>query len=180
MVVLSPGKGDRIGDRRSVTSQRDKGDVIASLIRQKRWHERNAEIGRDEADDRFHLNGWSGLSGHRLILPSRSAGIEIRNHALRHGILPEFMVFHDAAIDRLLVLARRGDRVLLVTEGATGIRMEGIVFRPIMDGGSPATLDLALCWRNGENDPVLARLIDLARPYQEEVRSFPGVGVGDV
>lgn len=82
----------------------------------------------------------------------------------------------DAAIDRLLALARHGDKILLVTEGATGIRMDGVVFRPIMDESGPATFDLALCWRDGESDPVLARFIELARQTQEDGVSFSRVG----
>lgn len=117
---------------------------------------------------------WLGLSGYLLTLPRRGAGMELRKLALRHGILPERIMVHDAAIDRLLALARHGDKILLVTEGATGIRMDGVVFRPVMDGRGPATFDLALCWRDEESDPVLTRFVELARQTQEDDASFPG------
>lgn len=78
---------------------------------------------------------WSGLSAYFLTLPRRGAGMELRKLALRHGMLPERILFHDAAIDRLLVLARHGDKILLVTEGATGIKMDGVVFRPVLVSG---------------------------------------------
>jgi len=119
---------------------------------------------------------WLGLSGYLLTLPRRGAGMELRKLALRHGILPERIMFHDAAIDRLLALVRHGDKILLVTEGATGIRMDGVVFRPIMDESGPATFDLALCCRDGERDPVLTRFIELALQTHEDGASFSGVG----
>jgi len=119
---------------------------------------------------------WLGLSGRLLTLPRRGAGKELRKLTLRHGILPERIMFHDAAIDRLLALVRHGDKILLATGGTTGIRMDGVVFRPVMDEGGPATFDLALCWRDGESDPVLARFIELARQAQEDGASFPGAG----
>lgn len=119
---------------------------------------------------------WSGLSAYFLTLPRRGAGMELRKLALRHGMLPERILFHDAAIDRLLVLARHGDKILLVTEGATGIKMDGVVFRPVLEEGGPAAFDLALCWRDEESDPVLTRFIESARQTHEDGASFPGVG----
>ncbi|ACI51451.1 transcriptional regulator, LysR family [Gluconacetobacter diazotrophicus PA1 5] len=119
---------------------------------------------------------WPGLSHCLLTLPRRGAGMELRKLVLLHGILPERIIFHDAAIDRLLALVRHGDKILLVTEGATGIRMDGVVFRPIMDESGPTTVDLTLCWRDGESDPVLARFIELARHHHEDDVSVPGVG----
>lgn len=119
---------------------------------------------------------WLGLSGYLLTLPRRGAGMELRKLALRHGILPERIMFHDAAIDRLLALVRHGDKILLVTEGTTGIRMDGVVFRPIMDESGPATFDLALCWRDDESDPVLARFIELARLLQDDDASCADAG----
>lgn len=80
----------------------------------------------------------------------------------------------------MLALARHGDKILLVTEGATGIRMDGVVFLAVMDGSGPATFDLALCWRDGESDPVLARFIELARRIQGDDASFPDAGADDV
>nr|WP_246387645.1 LysR substrate-binding domain-containing protein [Gluconacetobacter sacchari] len=120
---------------------------------------------------------WTDLSHYLLTLPRRGTGMELRKLALLHGILPERIMFHDAAIDRLLALARHGDKILLITEGATGIRMDGIVFRPVMDDSGPMTFDLALCWRDGESDPVLARFIALARRAQAEGRSSGSGGV---
>ncbi|TCS16497.1 DNA-binding transcriptional LysR family regulator, partial [Acidomonas methanolica] len=49
---------------------------------------------------------WSGLSAYFLTLPRRGAGMELRKLGLYHGILPERIMVHDAAIDRLLALAR--------------------------------------------------------------------------
>ncbi|MBF0877918.1 LysR family transcriptional regulator [Gluconobacter cerevisiae] len=119
---------------------------------------------------------WSGLSAYFLTLPRRGAGMELRKLALQHGIRPERIMFHDAAIDRLLALVRHGDKILLVTEGATGIRMDGVVFRPVLDEDGPAAFDLALCWRDGESDPVLTHFIELARQTHEDGASFSGVG----
>ncbi|OAG75642.1 transcriptional regulator LysR [Acetobacter malorum] len=117
---------------------------------------------------------WSGLSAYFLTLPRRGAGMELRKLALRHGIPSERMMIHDTAIDRLLALARHGDKILLVTEGATGIKMDGVVFRPVMDEGGPAAFDLALYLGEGECDPVLARFIESARRTQEDDASFSG------
>ncbi|GBR34016.1 LysR family transcriptional regulator [Acetobacter peroxydans] len=133
-----------------------------------------AAIARDHPLAARAAVTWPGLSDCLLTLPRRGAGMELRKLALLHGILPERIMFHDAAIDRLLALARHGDKILLVTEGATGIRIDGVVFRPIMGGSGPETFDLALCWREGESDPVLARFIELARRTQEDDASFPG------
>ncbi|MFT8797207.1 LysR family transcriptional regulator [Zymomonas mobilis] len=166
-------------------------DVAASrlnaaiIITGEGWTARSAPLGRERVlaavarDHPFEARGavtWAALSDCLLTLPRRGAGMELRKLALLHGILPERIMFHDAAIDRLLALARHGDKILLVTEGATGIRMDGVVFRPIMDESGPATFDLALCWRDGESDPVLTRFVELARQTQEDDASFPGAG----
>lgn len=135
-----------------------------------------AAVARDHPLAAREAVTWTALSDCLLTLPRRGAGMELRKLALRHGMLPERMLFHDAAIDRLLALARHGDKILLVTEGATGIRMDGVVFRPVMDGSGPTTFDLALCWRDGESDPVLARFIELARQHHEDGAPFPDVG----
>lgn len=135
-----------------------------------------AAIARDHPLAARAAVTWPGLSDCLLTLSRRGAGMELLKLALLHGILPERIMFHDAAIDRLLALARHGDKILLVTEGATGIRMEGVVFRPVMGGSGPATVDLTLCWRDEESDPVLTRFIESARQTHEDGASFPGVG----
>jgi len=170
-------------------------DVAASrldaaiIISGEGWHGQAIPLGKERvlaAVARDHPLAvraavtWSGLSAYFLTLPRRGAGMELRKLALRHGIPSERIMIHDAAIDRLLALARHGDKILLVTEGATGIKMDGIVFRPIMDGSDPATFDLALCWRDGESDPVLTHFVELARQTQEDDASFPGAGAGAV
>lgn len=166
-------------------------DVVASrldaaiVITGEGWHGQAIPLGSERvlaAIARDHplaaraAMTWPGLSGCLLTLPRRGAGMELRKLALLHGILPERIMVHDAAIDRLLALARHGDKILLVTEGATSIRMEGVVFRPVLGGIGPAIVDLALCWRDGESDPVLVRFIELARHHHEDGASFPGVG----
>ncbi|NPC66202.1 LysR family transcriptional regulator [Komagataeibacter sp. AV436] len=171
------------------------GDVLASrldaaiVIAGEGWTARAVPLGSERvlaAIARDHPLAaraavtWPGLSDCLLTLPRRGAGMELRKLALLHGILPERIMFHDAAIDRLLALARHGDKILLITEGATGIRMDGVVFRPVMDISGPTIFDLALCWRDGESDPVLARFIELARYHHEDGASFPGAGAGDV
>lgn len=157
---------------------------VAIVIAGEGWHGQAIPLGKERvlaAVARDHLLAvratvtWSGLSAYFLTLPRRGAGMELRKLGLYHGILPERIMVHDAAIDRLLALARHGDKILLVTEGATGIRMDGVVFRPVMDGSGPATFDLALCWRDGKCDPVVARFIELARLPQDDGASFPGV-----
>ncbi|MFT8491320.1 MAG: LysR family transcriptional regulator [Gluconobacter oxydans] len=74
-------------------------------------------------------------------------------------------------------------RIPLFERMRTGARLTaaGVAFTKIaasvldgMDGSSPETFDLALCWREGESDPVLARFIELARRTQEDDASFPG------
>ncbi|MFT9115129.1 MAG: LysR family substrate-binding domain-containing protein [Acetobacter malorum] len=166
-------------------------DVAASrlnaaiIITGEGWTARSAPLGRERVlaavarDHPFEARGavtWAALSDCLLTLPRRGAGMELRKLALLHGILPERMLFHDAAIDRLLALARHGDKILLATEGATGIRMDGVVFRPVLDEDGPAAFDLALCWRDGESDPVLTHFIELARQTHEDGASFSGVG----
>lgn len=159
----------------------DAAIVIASEC----WHGQAIPLGKEivlAAVARDHplaaraAATWLGLSHFLLTLPRRGAGMELRKLALRHGMLPERIMFHDAGIDRLLALARHGGRILLVTEGATGIKMDGVVFRPVMDEGGPAAFDLALCWRDEESDPVLTRFIELARQTHEDGASFSGVG----
>jgi DNA-binding transcriptional LysR family regulator len=158
---------------------------VAIVIAGEGWHGQAIPLGKERvlaAVARDHPLAvraavtWSGLSDCLLTLPRRGAGMELRKLALLHGILPERIMFHDAAIDRLLALARHGGNIPLVTEGATGIRMDDVVFRPILDEGGPVTFDLALCWREGESDPVLARFIELARQTQEDGASCPGSG----
>ncbi|GFE94718.1 LysR family transcriptional regulator [Acetobacter persici] len=160
---------------------------VAIVIAGEGWHGQAIPLGKERvlaAVARDHPLAvraavtWSGLSDCLLTLPRRGAGMELRKLALLHGILPERIMFHDAAIDRLLALARHGDKILLVTEGATGIRMDGVVFRPIVDESGPATFDLALCWRDGESDPVLTGFVELARQTQEDDASFPGADAG--
>lgn len=161
----------------------------AIIISSEGWHGQAIPLGSERVlaaiarDHPLAARGavtWPGLSDCLLTLPRRGAGMELRKLALLHGILPERIMFHDAAIDRLLALARHGDKILLITEGATGIRMDGIVFRPVMDESGPMTFDLAMCWRDGESDPVLTRFVELARQTQEDDASFSGAGVGDV
>jgi DNA-binding transcriptional LysR family regulator len=69
----------------------------------------------------------------------------------------------------LLALVAAGLGVALVPESVRALPLDGVVFRDLVDAGS---IELALAWRSGENNPVVGAVVGVLRAAFE-IDSLP-------
>jgi DNA-binding transcriptional LysR family regulator len=89
---------------------------------------------------------------HELLL-----GMTVRAHAR-----PRY-VQYVSQVHTMLALVQAGVGLALVPESATAMRPDGVVFTELADGQSPS-VELAAAWREGTDNPALARVLRLLPP----------------
>jgi hypothetical protein len=55
-------------------------------------------------------------------------------------------------------------RALLMLEGATGMRYDGVVYREVCDGDGPTRLNFMACWREANGNAIPISRSNLAGP----------------
>lgn len=108
---------------------------------------------------------WSHLSNERLLLPHTDLGHELErilSNRLKGTVSPR-IVYHESSLDRLLSLVSAGYGSLLILEGATGVRYDGVIYREVYDEDGPARLSFAAYWRSANSNPTLAPFVDMFR-----------------
>jgi DNA-binding transcriptional LysR family regulator len=86
---------------------------------------------------------WLDLSNERVLLLQHGPGPELERLLTNklHHAGPERILRQDAGLDRHLSLVSGGYGALLVPEGATGIRCDGVVYLEIRDEDGPGSFE---------------------------------------
>ncbi|MCQ8279811.1 LysR family transcriptional regulator [Acetobacteraceae bacterium KSS8] len=108
---------------------------------------------------------WSELAGEPILIPQYGPGPELErmliSHLLNYGA--QRLIRQESGLDRLLSLAAANYGVLLMFEGATGIRHESLVYKEVHNGDGPTRLHFAAYWRQVNGNPTLAPFLALLR-----------------
>jgi DNA-binding transcriptional LysR family regulator len=86
---------------------------------------------------------------HELLL-----GMTVRAHAR-----PRY-VQYVSQVHTMLALVQAGVGLAIVPESATAMHPDGVAFIELADGQSPP-VELAAAWREGADNPALARVLEL-------------------
>jgi DNA-binding transcriptional LysR family regulator len=116
---------------------------------------------------------WRQLANERVILPLHGPGRELEGLlAAKLGGGTAARVLHqESGLDRLLSLVSAGYGILLMLEGGTGIRQEGVVYREIQEDAAPTRLGFAAYWRQSNRNPTLEPFL---RMLQERYPDLSG------
>lgn len=79
----------------------------------------------------------------------------------RAGVLPRY-VEHLSQIHSILSLVRAGLGLAVVPQAAEGLRMEGIVLRPLRIK-APRAAEMFLAWRRDADNPLLPTVVEVGR-----------------
>lgn len=119
---------------------------------------------------------WRDLATETVLLPRRGPGLELERllTAKLHGFSPQRILHHEASLDRLLSLVGAAYGVLLMLEGATGARYDGVVYREVHDDSGPTRLSFTAYWRESNPNPTLIPFLDLLRERYPDLSADPG------
>jgi DNA-binding transcriptional LysR family regulator len=108
---------------------------------------------------------WRQLANERLILPLHGPGPELESllAAKLNGDKPLRVLHQESGLDRLLSLVSAGYGVLLMLEGGTGLKHEGVVYREIQESTEPTRLGFMAYWRQSNCNPTLEPFPKLLR-----------------
>jgi DNA-binding transcriptional LysR family regulator len=130
------------------------------------WSERViAAVHTDHPLANNDLIVWSELAGEPILIPQYGPGPELERMLI--GQLrdygPQRLMRQESGLDRLLSLAAANYGVLLMLEGGTGVRHEGLVYKEVHNGDGPTRLNFAAYWRQANSNPTLAPFLALLR-----------------
>lgn len=117
---------------------------------------------------------WSDLAGENIILPQQGVGFELE-HLLSSKLSnygAQRLLRQEAALDRLLSLVNAECGILLVLEGATGIKFNGVTYREVGDVDGPTRLNFEAYWRDDNKNPTLAPLVSMLRQRYPDLRAL--------
>jgi DNA-binding transcriptional LysR family regulator len=100
---------------------------------------------------------WRQLANQRLILPLHGPGPELESllAAKLNGDKPSRVLHQESGLDRLLSLVSAEYGVLLMLEGGTGLKHDGVVYRQIHEDAEPMRLGFTAYWRQSNGNPTL-------------------------
>ncbi len=109
---------------------------------------------------------WADLANEKFLVPQRGPGPELEGllaTKLRHAVGPQHIVHQDSSLDRLLSLVSANYGTLLMFEGATGVRHDGVVYREVWDDDGPTQVKFIAYWRDANSNPALGSLLAMLR-----------------
>ncbi len=108
---------------------------------------------------------WIELANERILLPQRGPGQELERLLMikLRGASPQRILHQDAALDSLLSLVGADYGALLILEGATGVRYDGVVYREVCDDDGPTRLNFMAYWREANGNPTLGPFLAMLR-----------------
>lgn len=120
---------------------------------------------------------WLQLVHERLILPLHGPGAELECllAAKLSGDKPDRVLYQEASLDRLLSLVGAGYGVLLMLEGGTGIRQDGVVYREIVEDAEPTRLAFTAYWRRSNGNPALKPFLAMLLERYPDLSGTPTV-----
>jgi DNA-binding transcriptional LysR family regulator len=118
---------------------------------------------------------WPDLSDERVLLPQNGPGAELGRLlvAKLHDSAPQHVLYQDAALDRLLSLVSAGHGILLMLEGGTGVRHDGVTYRGISDDRGPSKLNFMAYWREANSNPTLGPFLAMLRERYPDLSATP-------
>ena len=108
---------------------------------------------------------WPDLAGEPLLVTQYGVGPELeRLLTSKLGSYGQQRMFHQqSGLDRLLSMVAAEYGVLLMLEGATGLRYDNVTYREVRDGEGPTRLGFAAYWRESNDNPALTPFLALLR-----------------
>ncbi len=120
---------------------------------------------------------WTDIEHERVLLSSYGPGPELER--LMKSELGEGRairaVWHNSSLDRLLSLVSVRKHLLLMLEGGTGLRYEGVAYREIHESAGPARVDFLAYWRRSNSNPAARSFIAMLREHYRDFSVGPGV-----
>ena len=110
-----------------------------------------------------------------MILPRHGPGPELGRllAAKLRGADPRRILHQDSGLDRLMSLVSAEFGVLLMLEGAAGVRHHGVIFREILDEDGPTRLNFMAYWRQANTNPTLAGFVAMLRERYPDLSTDP-------
>ncbi len=106
---------------------------------------------------------WADLANEPVLLPLHGPGPELEhlfaNKLDQFG--PQRILHQDVGLDRLLSLVGVEYGALLMLEGATGARYDGVAYREVHEDDGPARLNFAAYWRKDNANPTLGPFLSM-------------------
>jgi len=115
---------------------------------------------------------WPDLAGEKFLLPQQGPGQELETLIavkLRNTAATERTVRQDVSLDRLLSLVGAGYGALLMFEGATGVRYEGVVYHEVWDDEGPTRVPFTDFWRDANGNPALQSFLSMLREHHPDL-----------
>lgn len=118
---------------------------------------------------------WSQLAPESLILPLHGPGPELEAllSVKLNGDRPARLLHQEAGLDRLLSLVSAEYGILLMLEGGTGLRHEGVVYREVRDSTEPTRLGFMAHWRESNRSPTLQRFLGILQERYPDLSGPP-------
>lgn len=109
---------------------------------------------------------WTDLANEKFLFPRQGPGRELEhllvaklpNAPSTHQILHQ-----DSSLDRLLSLVGADYGALLMFEGATGARYDGVLSREVWDDREPTRVCFMAYWRRTNSNPALEPFLAMLR-----------------
>jgi DNA-binding transcriptional LysR family regulator len=111
---------------------------------------------------------WADLTNEKLLVPQKGPGPELEEllvSKLRLAIGSLQVVRQDSSLDRMLSLVSANYGTLLMFEGATGVRCDGVVYREVWDDDGPTQVNFMACWRDANSNPALGSFLAMLREH---------------
>lgn len=108
---------------------------------------------------------WRDLLDERVLVSQRGLGPELKHLLITklHSHRAERISHHHAGLDRLLALVGAGYGLLLMLEGGTGLRCDGLTYREMHDEIGPTQLNFSAYWRHTNDNPALTTFLSMLR-----------------
>jgi DNA-binding transcriptional LysR family regulator len=119
---------------------------------------------------------WADLANEKFLVPQQGPGPELEGllaMKLRHAVGSQQIVHQDSSLDRLLSLVSANYGTLLMFEGATGVRHDGVVYREVWDDDGPTQVKFIAYWRDANSNPALGSLLAMLRERYPDFSAEP-------
>ena len=119
---------------------------------------------------------WADLANEKFLVPQQGPGPELEGllaAKLRHAVGSQQIVHQDSSLDRLLSLVSANYGTLLMFEGATGVRHDGVVYREVWDDDGPTQVKFIACWRDTNSNPALGSFLAMLRENYPALSAEP-------
>lgn len=121
---------------------------------------------------------WADLAGEAILVPEHGPSPELERLLIAklRDYGPQRTLHQESALDRLLTLVSAEYGVLLMLEGATGVRYDGVTYREVHDGHGPTRLNFSAYWREANGNPTLTPFVAMLRQRYPDLSVSPGAG----